>query len=117
VIPTNHNVPERDFADPERWDQNPVDKKLRRAMLRRAARVHVLFPAFADWFPADVRRKVIAIPNYVAPELDDMVLPPPSAPGGDGGGPAGQGRELPHPRRRVGGPRARLPRLAGRDLR
>jgi len=43
--------------------------------------------------------------------------PPPSAPGGDGGGPAGQGRERPHPRRRVGGPRARLPRLAGRDLR
>lgn len=75
VIPTNHNVPERDFVDPARWDQNPIDKKLRLAMLRRAARVHVLFPTFADWFPPDIRSRVIAIPNYVSAELDDVVLP------------------------------------------
>lgn len=75
VIPTNHNVPEKDYDDSARWDQNPIDRRLRLAMLRRAARVHVLFPGFADWFPEGIREKVVAIPNFVSPELDGLELP------------------------------------------
>ncbi len=70
VIPTNHNVPEQDFESTERWDQNPIDRKLRLWSLYTAARVHVLAPSFVGWFPARLRPKVVALTNYVPPEFE-----------------------------------------------
>ncbi len=66
VIPTNHNVPEEDFASPRRWDPSPYDRKLRLELLDRAAAVHVLSSRFVDWFPAHLRPKVVVVPNYVS---------------------------------------------------
>jgi len=75
VIPTNHSVPEHDYGDATRWDPNPIDRALRRFVLRAAARIHVLFPAYAAWFPPAVRERVVAIPNYVAPEFTPAAVP------------------------------------------
>ncbi|TKT82410.1 glycosyltransferase [Aquamicrobium sp. LC103] len=69
VVPTNHNVPREDYTSPLRWDPNPYDRKLRLSALRGAAAVHVLFPRFGDWFPEDIRRKIVAIPNYVSKDI------------------------------------------------
>lgn len=71
VVPTNHNVPQEDFASPARWDPNPYDRKLRLDSLRNAAAVHVLFPSFAEWFPEDIRRTIVPIPNYVSGSIVD----------------------------------------------
>lgn len=71
VIPTNHNVPEQDFASTERWDQNPIDRRLRLWALRHAARIHVLAPSFVDWFPPELRANVVVLTNYVSPEFED----------------------------------------------
>ncbi len=77
VIPTNHNVPEQDFTSTERWDQNPIDRSLRLWSLYAAARVHVLTPSFAAWFPRRLRSKVVALTNYVPPEFEDVPLSAP----------------------------------------
>lgn len=76
VIPTNHNVPAEDYTNPRRWDANPVDRKLRLSALDRADAIHVLFPGFAGWFPAHLRDRITAIPNYVS----DDILKSPEAP-------------------------------------
>jgi glycosyltransferase involved in cell wall biosynthesis len=70
VIPTNHNVPEQDFASADRWDQNPIDKRLRLWALRHAARIHVLAPSFKEWFPQELRSNVVVLTNYVSPEFE-----------------------------------------------
>lgn len=75
VVPTNHNVPEKDYASDDRWDQNPVDKFLRLQALRAAARVHVIFPTFASWFPDHVQKKIVVVNNYVSPEFEGVVFP------------------------------------------
>lgn len=75
VVPTNHNVPAHDYESPVRWDQNPVDKWLRRRTLGLSERIHVLFPSFMEWFPDELRERVVAIPNYVSPEFEDVVMP------------------------------------------
>lgn len=75
VIPTNHNVPELDYRSPKRWDQNPIDRFLRLKSLYSAETVHVLFPTFAEWFPHDIKKKIVVIENYVSPDFDD-VRPP-----------------------------------------
>ncbi|MEZ4367147.1 MAG: glycosyltransferase [Kofleriaceae bacterium] len=69
VVPTNHNVPAEDYDSPTRWDQNPIDRALRRRSLAAATRIHVLFPSFAAWFPPELRDRVVAVPNGVAPEF------------------------------------------------
>lgn len=69
VIPTNHNVPLEDYTSPERWDPNPLDRKMRLAALDHAARIHVIFPRFGDWFPDHLRKRVVAMPNYVSSEI------------------------------------------------
>jgi glycosyltransferase involved in cell wall biosynthesis len=69
VIPTNHNVPAEDYASPDRWDPSPYDQKLRLEALDNAAAIHILFERFADWFPAHLRDKVVAVPNYVSREI------------------------------------------------
>jgi glycosyltransferase involved in cell wall biosynthesis len=76
VIPTNHNVPSEDYGATDRWEQNPIDRALRLRLLDGAARIHVLFPAFAAGFPAALRPRIVAIPNYVAPAL---AVPAPEA--------------------------------------
>src|SRR5690606_15660540 len=40
TIPTNHNVPQEDFASAARWDPSPYDRRLRLDSLRYAAAVH-----------------------------------------------------------------------------
>lgn len=69
VIPTNHNVPLEDYTSPERWDPNPLDRELRLKALDHAARIHVIFPRFGDWFPDHLRDRVVAMPNYVSEEI------------------------------------------------
>ena len=64
-IASLHNVPMQDFDSPERWDQNPLDKALRRRVLARFDAITVLLPEFVDWFDADLRPKVTVIPNVV----------------------------------------------------
>jgi len=72
VIPTNHNVPEQDYRSELRWDQNPLDRWLRLWSLKAAARVHVLFPTFGEWFPQSVRDKIVVISNCVSPEFNSL---------------------------------------------
>jgi len=69
VIPTTHNIPAEDYDNPARWSHNPYDRKLRRQALRHAAAIPVACPEFAEWFPNDLRSKVIAIPGYVSSEI------------------------------------------------
>ncbi|MEZ4367148.1 MAG: glycosyltransferase [Kofleriaceae bacterium] len=77
VVPTNHSVPIHDFESDVRWDQNPIDRALRRWSLRTAERIHVLFPSYADWFPPALRDRVVAIPNGLSPEFEVPVPPRP----------------------------------------
>ena len=83
VIPTNHNVPEKDYRDPRRWSSNPHDRKLRLSALRHAALIHTLFREFADWFPDSLQNRMVVVHNYVSndvlryrpvPERDKVVL-------------------------------------------
>jgi glycosyltransferase involved in cell wall biosynthesis len=69
VVPTNHNVPLEDYTSPERWDPNPIDRKVRLEALDHAARIHVIFPRFGEWFPDHLRSRVVAMPNYVSGEI------------------------------------------------
>lgn len=69
VIPTNHNVPAEDYQNPARWSANPVDRQRRLEALRHAAAIHVIFPVFGEWFPADLQAKITAIPNYVSKDI------------------------------------------------
>lgn len=69
VVPTNHNVPAEDYTSPERWDPNPIDRKLRLEALDHAARIHVIFPRFGEWFPDHLRSRIVAMPNYVSKEI------------------------------------------------
>jgi glycosyltransferase involved in cell wall biosynthesis len=69
VICTNHNVPEQDYASDKRWDQNPVDRRLRLSALNYASAIHVLFPEFAEWFPSNLQDQMVSIPNYIPCEF------------------------------------------------
>jgi len=65
VIVTNHNVPEKDYADTKRWNPNPIDRIFRLYLLKYASNIHVLFEKFSKWFPVKLQAKITAIPNYV----------------------------------------------------
>jgi glycosyltransferase involved in cell wall biosynthesis len=69
VVPTNHNVPHQDYVAADRWDRNPIDRKVRLAALDHAARIHVIFPGFGDWFPEHLRARIVAMPNYVSRDI------------------------------------------------
>lgn len=77
VIATNHSVPAHDYQSDTRWDQNPIDKALRRLSLRAAARIHVLFPTYGAWFPRALQDRIVAIPNAVSQEFLDAAPPRP----------------------------------------
>jgi glycosyltransferase involved in cell wall biosynthesis len=69
VVACNHNVPAEDYGNPNRWSKNKIDRKLRLAVLDDASAIHVLFPEFGKWFPEHLHSKVVAIPNYISPNL------------------------------------------------
>ncbi len=69
VIPTNHNVPAEDYTSRERWDPSAIDRAARLAALDHAARIHVIFPRFGDWFPQHLQARIVAMPNYVSEEI------------------------------------------------
>lgn len=60
-----HNVPEEDFENPARWDQNPVDKRRRMEAMRESAAITVILPEFVDWFPESLKPKVKVIRNFI----------------------------------------------------
>jgi glycosyltransferase involved in cell wall biosynthesis len=60
-----HNVPEQDFESPDRWDQNPVEKRRRLESLEHAAAITVILPEFREWFPEKIRHKVHTIRNFI----------------------------------------------------
>jgi glycosyltransferase involved in cell wall biosynthesis len=72
VIASNHNAPEQDYQSTEKWDQNPIDRSIRRKLLKKAVRVHVLLDDYAQFFPPEIRRKIEVIHNYPS---DDVGLP------------------------------------------
>lgn len=65
VVASTHNVPEQDFGDGPRWDQNPLYRTRARLALARAAKVTVLLPEFRKWFPQSVQPRVVHMPNPV----------------------------------------------------
>jgi glycosyltransferase involved in cell wall biosynthesis len=67
LLCTNHGVPASDFDSKERWDQNPVDRFLRRKLLFRANGLTVLFPSYISYFGKALSSRVHAIANF----LDD----------------------------------------------
>ncbi|MCP4382426.1 MAG: glycosyltransferase family 4 protein [Hyphomicrobiales bacterium] len=69
VVPTNHNVPERDYRDPARWSSNPHDRRLRLKALDHAAAIHVIFPTFGAWFPPHLQNRIAVVPNYVSGDV------------------------------------------------
>ncbi|MEP0322845.1 glycosyltransferase [Bauldia litoralis] len=69
VIPTNHNVPERDYCDPKRWSTNPYDRVMRMKALRHAAAIHVLFADFGAWFPQRLQDKIVVVANYISKDV------------------------------------------------
>lgn len=66
-IASIHNVPYHDFADPERWDPNPVDQRFRLQGLRTFDQVTVLIPEFRGWFEKKVQNRITILPNPVPP--------------------------------------------------
>jgi glycosyltransferase involved in cell wall biosynthesis len=66
VVASTHNVPEQDFGDGPRWDQNPIYRRRAREALTRVAKVTVLLPEFRGWFPARVQPNLVVLPNAVA---------------------------------------------------
>jgi glycosyltransferase involved in cell wall biosynthesis len=65
LVASTHNVPEQDFGDGPRWDQNPLYRARARKALARAAKVTVLLPEFRAWFPQAVQPRVVHMPNPV----------------------------------------------------
>lgn len=76
VIASTHNVPDLDFGDSNRWDQNPLYRARARSALASVACVTVLQPDFLNWFSAEVRPKVTVMPNPVS-RLCELPTPPP----------------------------------------
>lgn len=66
TIASIHNLPEMDFEDSPRWDQNPVYRRRARAALSQADAITVLQDSFRDWFPPDVQDRVHVIGNPIS---------------------------------------------------
>lgn len=77
VIGSVHNLPEQDFGNSVRWDQNPVYRRRAKKALADADAVTILLDEFRGWFPTQRQPYVHVIPNTVTriSALDD---PPPS---------------------------------------
>lgn len=70
VIGSTHNVPDRDFGDSNRWDQNPYSRQRTRDALKRLDRIFVLLPEFRDWFAKDLHARIRVMPNAIG-KLND----------------------------------------------
>lgn len=66
-IASTHNAPEQDFHNPERWDPSALDRRRRWALMPRMDLIMVLLPEYRDWYPANLRDKVVVVPNAVRP--------------------------------------------------
>lgn len=73
VAASTHNVPSQDFDNPERWDPNPHDRRLRLEALRKADLVMVLLPEFLSWFEERGMTRVAVVPNAIEP-VDPALL-------------------------------------------
>lgn len=62
-----HNVPRLDLASPERWDPSPLDVARRMPAAAAHDAITVLLDEFRDWFPPDLRERVVVMPNPVPP--------------------------------------------------
>lgn len=69
VIACNHNVPEQDYNNALRWGGSTFERVLRLRALDHAAAIHVLSASFAEWFPPNLKERIVVIPNYVSPTL------------------------------------------------
>ena len=74
VLCTNHNLPASDYASAKRWDPNPFDRFLRKALLYRANRVSVLFSSYKSFFGSNLAPKMLAIPNFLEPQFFERTL-------------------------------------------
>jgi glycosyltransferase involved in cell wall biosynthesis len=68
-----HNVPEQDFDNPERWDANPVDRRIRKQVLNQFDGIGTLLPEFIEWFPRSLRDRLFVMPNAAQPVDDDVI--------------------------------------------
>jgi len=73
VVASMHNEPSQDYTNPERWDPNPVDVRRRFEALSHVDRILVLLPEYRDWFPDDLKPKILDMPNPVQP-VDETTL-------------------------------------------
>ena len=73
VVASTHNEPSQDYTNPERWDPNPVDVRRRFEALSSVDRILVLLPEYRDWFPDDLKPKILDMPNPVRPVHKTML--------------------------------------------
>lgn len=66
AIASVHNLPEQDFGDGGRWDQNPVYRRRARLALAKASAITVLMPEFRSWFEVEIADRVHVVPNAIA---------------------------------------------------
>jgi len=78
IIVTNHNVPEQDYENKNRWSKNPYDILMRKKLLSRADKIHVLFESFKNWFEPDLSGRITVIENYISDSYFS-ILPEPEA--------------------------------------
>ncbi len=69
LILSTHNVPERDFEQTDRWDQNSIVRRIRRAAILKANKINVLIPEAIEYF-AKIREStegIHVVPNMIKP--------------------------------------------------
>lgn len=75
VIASVHNLPEQDFGNSVRWDQNPVYRHRAKKALADADAITILLDEFRSWFPSHRQPSIHVIPNAVT-----RVSPPDASP-------------------------------------
>ena len=82
VVASVHNVPREDFESADRWDPNPFDRFLRRAMVKRAEGITVLLEEFRSYFAPEIQNRVFVLGNMVDP-VADLAAPGLDSPDGN----------------------------------
>ena len=73
VVCSCHNVPERDFADPDRWSQNVYDIKWRKKSLLQSDATTCLLDKFTPFFENLNVPNLHVIPNFIeTPNTTDL---------------------------------------------
>lgn len=60
-----HNVPQKEFDDPTRWDPTAFDRRKRKEALYSASAITILSENFREYFEDKLKEKVYVIPNFV----------------------------------------------------